>query len=118
METTDEPIKKNKKQSPTTPIRVKKSTARSVKALLTKLNRKNYGRKVVTEDIISLAISKLDNVDFEQIQESTYSSSDRLEIQFKKYCQEHGQVSKEQFLDALMRAGLPELSNIKNQHES
>ena len=90
----------------TTPIRIKKSTARSLKALSRKINQKPLGRKVIIDDIIQKSLELLTDKDLEQIKASTYSNADKLELKYKEHCKKNGFVSKEDFFKLLLE-GLP-----------
>lgn len=114
--TIDSPIPKKKVSVTTTPIRVKKATARTIRSLVSKLNRKSLGGKVLVDDIVSKAISLLSEDHLEEIKASTYTSKDRLEIRYKEYCQEHGNITKEKFLEFLLDASFQDLKS-KDQNE-
>ena len=107
------PISKPKKKATanTTPIRVKKTTAKSLKSVLNKLNKKSLGRKVTIDDVVAKALPLLTETHFNEIKEGTYSGEDRLEIRYQEYCRSHGNTSKEKFLEELLKAGLPALQN-------
>ena len=118
----DSPTKsKQVSKSPNSiPIRISRSTARHLRSILAKCNRKSHGRKVKADDIISSALNELCDSNLEKIRESTYSSQDRLEIEFKKYCQQHSPISKEQFLSLLLANGIPQIakSNLEDGLEN
>ena len=107
------PTQKQKKKivHSTTPIRVKKSTARQIRSFLNKANRKALGRKVTTDDLVSKAILLLEDSHIEEIKSQTYSSQDQLEIQYQEYCRKNGSITKEKFLEILLQAGLPALQS-------
>ena len=93
--------------SNTAPVRVAKATFRKIKKIVAKCNRKQHGRKVKADDIIAKAISLLDDSHLEEIKALTFSSQDQIEIQFKKHCQTHGNISKDQFLKILIDKAFP-----------
>lgn len=101
--------------SNTVPIRLHKSTARLLRTLVTKCNRKSHGRKVKADDVIQKSLTLLQDSHLEEIKSSTYSSQDRLEIEFKKYCKEHGNISKDEFLKILLSKALPQVSSTPTQ---
>ena len=100
---------KNKAVQSTTPIRVRKTTLRSIRQVLNRLNKKSYGRKVAVDDVVSKALSLLQDEHFEEIKEMTYSNQDHLDLQYQEYCKVNGYISKEKFLGILLQAGLPAL---------
>lgn len=102
---------KKKSTQNTVPVRVRKATARTIKATLNKLNKRPLGRKVTVDDIVAKALPLLTETHLDEIKESTYSSQDRLEIQYQEYCRVHGNTTKEKFLEELLKAGLPVLKN-------
>ena len=93
----------------TTPIRVKKTTLRSIRQILNRLNKKIHGRKVVVDDVVSMALSLLQDKHLEEIKEMTYSSQDHLDLQYQKYCKLNGYISRNEFLAMLLKASLPAL---------
>ncbi len=102
-------VPKKKTVTNTVPIRVKKITSRSIRTILNKLNKKALGKRIIVDDIISKAITLLSEKEFNELQEASYSSKDRLEIQFQEYCRANGNISKEKFLERLLEVGLPAL---------
>lgn len=103
--------------SNTIPIRIHKSTARLLKSIVTKLNRKPIGRKVRAEQVITKALGLLTEADFEEIKESTYDSKDRLEIEYRKFCQKNGSISKDDFLKKILIAAIPQVTNKTQEPE-
>lgn len=93
------------------PIRVSKSTARMLKSIVAKCNRKSHGRKVKNDDVIEKSLKLLSELEIEQIKESTFSSQDKLEIEFKKYCKKNGSISKDKFLQIILNRAIPEVAN-------
>lgn len=95
----------------TTPIRIHKSTAKMLRSIIAKCNRKAHGRKVKADDIIAVSVELLTDVHLEQIKRSTYSSSDQLEIEFKNFCKNNGALSKDEFLRLIISRALPQSSD-------
>lgn len=111
MDTTDE--SKPAKSSPVSnsvPIRINKTTARLLKSIVTKCNKKSHGKKVRVDDVIQKALSLLQEGHIEELRIATYTSQDQLEIEFKKFCQTNGNISKDEFLKKLLSAALPQVS--------
>lgn len=111
------PVPKKKSNANTVPIRVRKVTARSIRTILNKLNKKSLGKRIIVDDIISKAITLLSESDFNELREASYSSSDRLDIQYQEYCRANGNISKEKFLEILLQAGLPKLNQKNSDSE-
>ena len=92
--------------SNTIPIRIAKSTARTLKSLINTCNRKSYGRRVKSDDVLTKALSLITEAHVDEIQRATYTSQDQLEIEFKKYCSTNGTVSKDEFLKIILSRAL------------
>ena len=100
--------------SNTVPIRISKSTARQLKSIVTKCNRKPHGRKVKADDVLQKSLGLLEDSHLEEIKKSTYSSQDHLEIEFKKFCQVNGTTTKDEFLRFLLTKAIPQISETPN----
>ena len=96
--------------SNTIPIRINKHTARLLRSIVAKLNRKALGKKAKADQVISKALSLLTEEHFEEIKESTYDSKDRLEIEYRKFCKQNGSISKDDFLKKILSAALPQVN--------
>ena len=112
---TDSPSVKPIVNSNTIPIRITKVTARQLKAIVGKCNRKAHGKKVKIDAVIQKSLSLLQDAHLEEIKTATYSSQDHLEIEFKKYCQTNGQITKDQFLAILLANAIPQVSKTGNK---
>lgn len=114
METqTTENQKKKSKQS-TTPVRIKKTTARKIRQILTKLNKKSFGRNLKTDDLISYAVDLISEKDFDILQESTLSNKDRLERNYKDFCLKNGNISKDEYLGKLITGEIHDPNLVTN----
>lgn len=101
--TTKETKISKKYQVNTIPIRVAKNTAKTIKTILQKLNKKSYGKKVKPDDLIQKSISLLSDEHLEEIKQATMSNSDRLELAYQEYCKSHGQISKDEYFGLLLK---------------
>ena len=95
--------------SHTIPIRIHKATARTLKSLVTKTNKKSLGKRIKADQIIAKALTLLTDIHLEEIKEASYEGKDHFEIKFRKYCERHGSISKDEFLKKLL-AGLEDKS--------
>jgi hypothetical protein len=87
----------------TVPIRMHKDIARVIRRDLTKLNKKEFGRRISFSDYIAKAIAKISDEDRKELQEQTLSNADKLELLFRKKSKSgEGAMSKEQFLGRLL----------------
>lgn len=77
-------------------------TMRKLSALREKANKKEYGRKVRDSEILSLALSLVEQAHLEALQEATYSENDRLKIAHAEYQKMHGKLTLDQFIGKLL----------------
>lgn len=84
-------------------IRVKKETAKVVQDLLKKLNKKDFGRRVRADELISLAVTLVTPEHHKQLQDATLSEHDRVKREFREHCSKNGNISFEQYIGELRR---------------
>jgi hypothetical protein len=98
--------KKTAKPVTTAPIRVLKETRKRVLMEVAKANRKDLGRLVVVDDLITMALSLVQPEHIQQIQDSTLSNGDRLELRYREHVKKSGAISKDEFVGLMMRGEL------------
>ncbi|MGE3611016.1 MAG: hypothetical protein AB7I27_15605 [Bacteriovoracaceae bacterium] len=105
-----EPLSKKEEKSSkkyqvnTTPVRVTKATAKAIKTMIQKMNKKTYGKKIRPDDLIQKSISLLTDEHLEEIKQSTMTNSDRLELAYQDHCKAHGQISKDEYFGLLLQS--------------
>lgn len=103
METTNAKVKSEiPKVSTTTPIRLHRSTIKMLKSVVNKINKMPYGKKISMDQLITKSLTKLTEDDLQQIKTLTYTSMDLLEMEHKKYCNNHGNISKDEFITKIL----------------
>ena len=92
------------------------STQKLVSSLLTKANRKSYGRKVKASQLIQHALSKLDEADIKLLQDQSLSNADRMEMKFREYCKRNSGATRDEFLGQLLqgKCDILEKQNVTN----
>ena len=85
------------------PIRISKSTVKTIKGLLQKVNKKFYGRKVKPDDLILKSISLLTDDHLEEIKQAALTNADRLELAYQEHCKANGQISKDEYFGLLLK---------------
>lgn len=88
--------------SHTIPIRIHKSTARTLRSLVSKANKKPLGKRIKSDQIIAKALSLLTDLHLEEIKEASYEGKDHFEIKYRNFCEKHGSISKDEFLKKLL----------------
>ena len=86
-------------------LRVRRETKKKIQVELAALNRKDFGRKVTTDDYVQLAISLVKPEHLGSLKERTLSNKDRMEKRYQEYCAAHGKVSKDEFIGVLLASG-------------
>ena len=99
-----------KNRSPTVGVRLSRSTARQIRAAVAKINKQPHGRPIKADAVVRYALDRLTENDLHRLKESTYSAQDRIEIEYRRYCKESNAISKSEFLERLLEAGLPSIA--------
>ena len=115
----DQPIsvvkpKPSKIQTGTEAIRVKKETKKKIQLLLLTVNKKDFGRKIKTDNFLAIATSLITQEHILKLQEDSFSNKDRLEMQFKTYQSSNAKVSKDEFIGLLLSGKI----DLKKDHDS
>ncbi|MGE4233554.1 MAG: hypothetical protein AB7F43_09520 [Bacteriovoracia bacterium] len=84
-------------------LAVKKDTKRRVLQELAKINKKNFGKRVHTDELISMALGLIQSEHVIRLQEESLSNADRLEQEYEKFAEKNQSVSKDEFLGKLLR---------------
>lgn len=96
------PLKSKAPQVSTVPVRVKRETKKRLLTELAKVNKKTFGKKVHLDDLVALLLGLLTEQHVMQLQETSLSNADRLEIAYNAYVKAHGAITKDAFLGKLM----------------
>lgn len=102
MESNDTKKVVSKKQSGASSLRVKAETKKKVFAELAKINKKNFGRKVRPDQLITLLLTFLRPEHIQKLQEESLSNADRLEMKYREHVKKFGPVAKDEYLGLLL----------------
>ena len=104
MEENENNAKKQSKKikTNTTPIRVLKSTAKNLKSLVQKLNKKPLGKKVRIDDLLMKSLELLEEKHFNEIKDATLSNTDKLEFSYREYLKNNENISKDEYIGQLL----------------
>ncbi len=94
-----------------TSMRVLKDTRKKINLELSKVNKKDYGRKNSADELILYALDLISTSDVEALQEQTLSHQDRFDRDYLIYIQSNGQISKDEYLGKRLSG---EISNQQN----
>lgn len=95
------------KTSPFCSVRVKKETRKRLLSELAKANKKDFGRRVHADELLSLALGLLTAEHVRKLQEESLSSMDRLEREYRAYVAKHGPLSKDVYLGKRLSGEIP-----------
>jgi len=85
------------------PIRIKKETKRALTKWIRRANSKNFGKRILVDDIVSLGINLIETHHIEQLQNSSMTNKDRFDKERKEYAKKIGRfVGPDEFLGILM----------------
>jgi hypothetical protein len=83
-------------------LRVKRETKKRIQAELTKVNKKDFGKKVRCDELIGTALSLMTEQHFKALQDGSMTNADRLELKFREHIRKHGPVTKDAYLGMLL----------------
>ncbi len=85
-------------------IRVKKETRRKILQELSRVNKKNYGKKVRVAALIEHILNKLTETDIQLLQEGSLSNGDKFQRNYEKFVAQYGAIPKDEYLGLILRA--------------
>ncbi len=88
-------------------VRVTPASRELLAEILGKVNNKQQGRSVKATEIIALALSLITPKEIRELQETSLSNADRLELKYRKYSQENAYISKDEYIGRLMKGEVP-----------
>ena len=86
-----------------TPIRVSQETYKKLISLLEKVNQKDFGKKIRSDDVIGLSLTLLKTEHFQRLHDESLTNADRMEILFREYKNKNKTATKEIFYGALLK---------------
>jgi hypothetical protein len=89
-------------------LRLKRETKKRIQMELAKINKKDFGKKVRSDELIGTVLSLLTDRHIKELQDGSMTNADRLEIQYRNYVKKHGAITKDQFLGKILEASLSE----------
>lgn len=94
--------KSPKKVSQVTSVRLKNQTSKKLSNFLAKCNKKDFGKRIKGDDVIALALKLLSDSHIKELQNSSLSNADILEIKYQEYIKKNGKTSKDEFYGVLL----------------
>ncbi len=81
---------------------MKPETRKKLILELTKANKKDFGRRIKPDDLLSVALSLIEAHHIKELQEKSLSNADRLDRDYRSYVQKNGPISKDEYLGLLL----------------
>jgi hypothetical protein len=109
METTsmDSSTQKSDKAKPlkqkTAMKKLDPAAAKLLAQLKEKANKKEFGRKVLEKEILSLAVRLVTDEHLKELQTQTYTERDRLSMAHDEYQRSNGKITLDQFIGKLLK---------------
>jgi hypothetical protein len=94
--------KKQTKKNDSSTVKITKETKRELSKLLAKVNKKDFGRRVRAEKLLLLALQQIDDSHIKKLQEGSLSNEDKLEMKYREYIRNNGNISKDAFIGKLL----------------
>lgn len=96
-------VTKNKNNTESfTSLRVKKGTKDDALKILESINKKDFGRKVSIDDLVTKALEKVTKEDIQLLQRNSLRNKDRQTIIHQYYCKKVKKVSEDEFIGLTM----------------
>ena len=80
------------------PIRVKRTTFEKMISLLGQVNKKEFGRRVRSDELVCFALALVTEAHIKELQDGSLSNHDRFEAMYKDHVAKKGAISKDAFL--------------------
>jgi hypothetical protein len=87
-------------------IRLGPATGKTFFNVLAKVNKKDFGKKVRPDALISILIGLVKPEHITQLQDSSLTNQDRLERDYRAYVAKYGAISKDGYIGKLLRGEL------------
>lgn len=79
-------------------LRVKKGTKDNALKILESINKKDFGRKVSIDDLVTKALENVTKEDIQLLQKKSLRNKDRQAIIHQFYCKKVKKVSEDEFI--------------------
>lgn len=91
-------VKRPSKAGKNTSLRVGKELRKRILAELMRLNKKDYGRRILINDYLGAAVEAMTQEQLIAIQEASLTHADRFEREYAEFNATGGTLSKDEYL--------------------
>ena len=105
---------KNKNTNIFSSLRVKKGTKDNALKILETINKKDFGRKVSIDNLVTKALENVTKEDIELLQRKSLRNKDRQEIIYQLYCKKVKKISEDEFIGFFISGSL---NHFLREHE-
>ena len=113
MSKTNESKVPSKRKAKHVSLRVQKETQKKIEDILMCANKKEFGRKIRADHVLSLAVELLTEDHLKILQKRSMTNEDRMECLRRKYIEVRGEISRDEFYGFVMN---PEFLEFINEH--
>ncbi|MGE0632690.1 MAG: hypothetical protein AB7O96_09795 [Pseudobdellovibrionaceae bacterium] len=92
------------KKSNSSAIRVATDTRKKLLSELTKINKKQFGKRVKVDALLLKLLTKITAEDIAELQEASLTGRDRMEQSYRAFCAKHGQITMDDYLAHLLKS--------------
>ncbi len=105
---------KNKNTNIFSSLRVKKGTKDNALKILETINKKDFGRKVSIDNLVTKALENVTKEDIELLQRKSLRNKDRQAIIYQLYCKKVKKISEDEFIGFFISGSL---NHFLREHE-
>ena len=105
---------KNKNANNFSSLRVKKGTKDDALKILEAINKKDFGRKVSIDNLVTKALENVTKEDIELLQRKSLRNKDRQAIIYQLYCKKVKKISEDEFIGFFISGSL---NHFLREHE-
>ncbi len=88
-------------------VRVSRETRKRLLSDLAKVNKKDFGKLVRADALLTFALSFVRPEHLQQLQEESLSHRDRLDRDYQAYAAKHGPITTDEYLGRRLRGDIP-----------
>lgn len=84
-------------------IRVALETRKKLLVELSKINKKQFGKRVKVDALLLKLLTKITAQDVSELQEASLTGRDRMEQSYRAHCSKFGQITMDEYLGILLK---------------
>ena len=101
-------LTKTSKEKASSPVRICARSREKLDALLARVNKDRFGRRVKADDLIGYGLDLLTDAHLEEIGTRLLSNKERIEIMYRKMAKVRKGITRDEFLGMLLEGKMAE----------